>query len=54
MQAISEIIWNEKRRLSKTAKQQANSFDALNQQITIEEIKESIKYLKTKKAPGLL
>ena len=27
--------------------------DSLNQKITIEEIKESIKYLKTKKAPGL-
>ena len=27
--------------------------DSLNQKLTIEEIKESIKYLKTKKAPGL-
>ena len=27
--------------------------DSLNQKITIEEIKESIKYMKTKKAPGL-
>ena len=27
--------------------------DSLNQKITIEEIKKSIKYLKTKKAPGL-
>ena len=27
--------------------------DSLNQKTTIEEIKKSIKYLKTKKAPGL-